>query len=357
MFKDITYEGVLDEMLIKATELFPDLDTREGSVLHTALAPAAVEIVNIYIALDNILDMSFPDTASRDYLLRRCNERGISPGVASCAIIAANCLPDGVYVPEGTRFSCAGSTYAVTGERIGSHYLMECETVGSRGNRSGGTLLPLTYVEGLISATIAGLTVPGEDEEDTEALRARYFDSFNSQAFSGNVKDYREKVTAINGVGAVKVYPAYMGGGTVKLVIIGSDYSAPSETLINMVQTMIDPVQNSGEGLGIAPIGHSVTVVGVLPVSIDIDLRITYTDGWIWNDLSVYVSDTVDEYFKELCEGWIDSDSIIVRISQLEAKLLELVGIKDVVITSLRGQTANLYLGENEIPVRGNISG
>ena len=63
----------------------------------------------------------------------------------------------------------------------------------------------------------------------------RLFDAV--EAFGGNVADYREKVNAITGVGGVKVYPVWNGGGTVKLTIIASDFTAPSTELISKVQT------------------------------------------------------------------------------------------------------------------------
>lgn len=42
-------------------------------------------------------------------------------------------------------------------------------------------------------------------------------------------------------------------GGTVKLVIINSSFKKPSEALVDQVQTAVDPLQNAGEGVGIAP--------------------------------------------------------------------------------------------------------
>ena len=54
-------------------------------------------------------------------------------------------------------------------------------------------------------------------------------------------------------------------GGTVKLVIMASDYKAPTPTLLEEIQTAIDPEQNAGRGLGLAPIGHVVHVTGVTP--------------------------------------------------------------------------------------------
>ena len=44
------------------------------------------------------------------------------------------------------------------------------------------------------TCTITALLIPGEDEEDTEVFRQRYFNSLNAQAFGGNRIDYIEKV-------------------------------------------------------------------------------------------------------------------------------------------------------------------
>lgn len=57
------------------------------------------------------------------------------------------------------------------------------------GNDHGGTVIPIEYVEGLETCTVSALLVPGEDKEDTELFRQRYFNSLNLQAFGGNKAD------------------------------------------------------------------------------------------------------------------------------------------------------------------------
>src|SRR5690606_12361543 len=103
------------------------------------------------------------------------------------------------------------------------------------GNLYLGTLIPINYIAGLETAKLTEVLIPGEDEEDTEAFRQRYFNSFKSQAFSGNRADYKEKVNAISGVGGVRVYRAKHGPGTVGLTIIDSNFNKPSQTLIDTV--------------------------------------------------------------------------------------------------------------------------
>lgn len=68
MYESITYEVILQRMINKVLEQNPNIDTREGSIIYNALAPAAVELQNMYIELDTILNESFADTQSRSTL-------------------------------------------------------------------------------------------------------------------------------------------------------------------------------------------------------------------------------------------------------------------------------------------------
>ena len=116
-------------------------------------------------------------------------------------------------------------------------------------------------------------------------------------------------------------------------------------------------MQNRGNGAGIAPIGHIVTVEGVGVQTVDIETNISYNPGWIWDDLKDYVEKTIDEYFKELSKNWADSANLIVRISQLETRFLNLAGVLDISNTKINGLEQNLVLDKDCIPVRGDVIG
>lgn len=354
MYEAMTYEFILQRMLNRVLSENPNLDTREGSIIYNALAPAAVELTNAYIQLDFILNNTFADTASRDYLIQRAAERGLAPYPSTYAILQGEFNID---VPIGTRFSLANESlnYVVVSRISAGVFRLQCETIGSVGNNALGQLIPIDYVEGLTSAQLTAVLTPGEDEEETEAFRKRYFDSLNAEAFGGNIKDYKEKVNALPGVGGVKVYPVWNGGGTVRLAIVASDYSVPEIDLIESVQTAIDPTGYQGEGVGIAPIGHVVTVTGVTSSTVDIVTEITYQEGWTWQDVKTYAEAAVDAYFKELAQAWDDNEALIVRISQIEIRFLDLPGIVDIANTTLNGLAQNLTLGADEIPVRGDV--
>lgn len=557
MYEDITYEKLLERMLKNALATNKNLDSREGSLLWYGQAPAAVELQNLYIALDHVLKQSFADTASRDYLILRAAERGLTPYEATPAVLKLCITPTTLSLASGTRFSVGELNYCVSDSLGNGCYAVTCETAGQCGNEYNGAVVPIEYVKGLESCYIEELLVPGEDEEDTEAFRDRYFNSLNSTAFSGNKADYLTKINEIAGVGGAKIYrawnsnirpanfypseevknwieeintvtktvsstvtvtihgdyndsgkligsgiqpestrgdvigkavPGYLTeypditaliesaasldkiisvkvtissdvtdgykngeapmsqlvinsaddenygkygwnnmengtttfdevkitsdikriginawnypvgdvtftvsvdvkysdaiitddtsiknwvnslykastenlftvGGTVKAVIIDSSYNAPSEMLINTVQTVIDPVQNSGEGVGLAPIGHVVRIYGVQNQTVDISVSLTYSSGWAWEDVKGYVNTAINDYFGKLAESWAEQDgALVVRISQLESRLLNITGILDVQDTKINGKTSNCTLELDCIPTLGSLT-
>lgn len=354
MYKDITYKSILQQMIQNVLLKNPNIDTREGSIIFDALAPCAIELKQLYNQIDLILDETFADTASRGMLIKRASERGIFPTNSTKAMLKGQFNID---IPIGSRLSSKNLNYIVVEKIENLCYKLQCENFGVLGNSNFGELIPINYIDGLKSAQLTELLIPATDDEDTEHLRKRYFKSLNSEAFGGNITDYKEKTNALLGVSGVKVYPVLNGAGTVTLVIINSDYSTPSTTLIDEVQTAIDPVTNSGTGVGIAPIGHFVTVLGVSTTTINITTQIVYQNNWVWDDIKTYVEQVIDDYFKELSQDWADNENLIVRISQIEIRLLNVVGIIDISKTTINGLSENCVLGINNIPIRGEFNG
>lgn len=352
MFEDVTFESILQRMLDRIPNTF---DKREGSIIYDALAPAAIELQNLYIQCDVVLNETFADTATRPYLVKRCAERGVPVKTATPAIRQGEF---NINVPIGSRYSLNKLNYVVIEKISDKIFKLRCETAGNVGNLESGTLIPIDYIDGLQSAALTDILVPGEDDEDTEILRQKYFDSYNSQSFGGNVAYYKQEVNSLDGVGGVKVKRAWNGGGTVKLTIINSTYDKPSDVLIASVQKAVDPLENQGEGLGIAPIDHVVTVVGCGETSVDIQTRLTFQEGWGWEAIKPYVESVIDDYFKELSAAWEASDKnpLIVRISQIETRLLDVEGVMDVADTTLNGVAKNLSIDTNNIPARGAVT-
>lgn len=145
-------------------------------------------------------------------------------------------------------------------------------------------------------------------------------------------------------------------GGAVLLTILNSDFDVPSQTLIDTVQEMIDPDDRSGEGCGLAPIGHIVKVQGAQGVKIFVETNLTFSSEYIWENLRNSIDTVVSKYLSELRRSWADEDFLTVRISQIEARLLQIPGVADVSSTKLNSATENITLGVHEIPLFGGVS-
>lgn len=354
---DTTYEDLLAQKLAR---IDPSMDKREGSILYNATAASSYEQVQMLATLAIFSNLMFAETAPREYLILLAQERGLTPTQATKAQLKGVFNID---VPISARFSLDELNYVVVEQITSGQFILECETVGEIGNQQLGPLIPIDYIAGLTSAELTEVLIPGENEEDTEVFRQRYFDSFEAVAFGGNRADYKAKTKAINGVGGVKVKRAWNGGGTVKLTIIDSQFNKPSQLLIDTVQEAVDPLTAQGEGIGFAPMNHVVTVVGCGETSIDIALNITYQSGFTWAAIEADVHTAIDAYFKELAEQWASANSkqedeagLIVRISQIEYRLLGVAGILDLANTLLNGAASNIELPADNIPIRGVVS-
>ena len=403
MYENQTFEAIMRRVLSRVPS---NLDKREGSVIWDATSPVSVEHAIIYTALDFIMRASFADSAPREYLIRRSAERGLIPYPATNAVFRGEF---NIQVPIGSRYSLGSLNYIVT-ERMPQDdtpqafsYRVRCEAFGTVGNAFFGLLTPIAYIDGLTRAELVELLIPGADDEETEAFRQRFFDSLRSQAFGGNQADYKDKVLSIAGVGAVRVYPTWNAdlkpadlipndavsewyltnlnslpaevkawlkamyeasnqrlltvGGSVKLLIMNSLYGVPSGELLDDVKQAIAPDNTQGEGLGIAPIGHVVHVVGVESMPINIALTLQYQASWDWEAVQSYVNDAIDDYFLELAKAWQDGDPIIIRVSQIESRILGCPGIADISDTLINGSHENITLDDLNIPIRGGVIG
>ena len=349
MYEHITYESILRRMLDKVPS---NVDKREGSIIYDALAPAAVELQLMYLELDVIMNECFADTASREYLIRRAAERGITPEPATNAILKGVFAPASVDV-LGKRFNCDELNYIAVEKIVDGEYKMQCETMGSDGNAKFGQMIPIEYIEGLEIAELTEILIPGENEEDTEVFRKRYFESLELQAFGGNITDYKQKTNSIPGVGSTKVTPVWNGGGTVLLTIINSEFKTASSELIQLVQETIDPTQDAS-GKGLAPIGHIVTVEAAEEIPVTVATDLTYAAGYSFDMLKTEIENVIENYLSELREAWGDSENSIVRSSHIEARLLDVIGILDVQSTYVNGMR-NVTLSEYQIPVIGEV--
>lgn len=354
MFENITEEQILTRMLSRVSSA---LDKRQSSMIYNSTAPAALELINMYVALDETLNEAFIDTMSLDNLKRKGEELGVTYKEASPTKVKFQADAE---VPVGSQFRQGDYTFTITQKLSDFVYYADCDVAGAGSNVCMGDVIMTRNYPNLTSAKIIEISVEGEDDEDVETYRNKLLANSDTETFGGNIGDYKAKVGSIEGVGGVKVYSGtkWNGGGTVKIVFTTSSYNVPSQTLVDQVQTKIDPQVNAGEGIGIAPIGHVVTCLGASAATINITADFTYSDSSYNLEFCLpNMQLAIEEYFLKLNQDWEDRANITVRVADIISYLMDVEGVVDVQNVKLNGSTNNIIVDEDSLVVRGTING
>lgn len=339
------FENILSRLLSRVDD---SLDKRQGSIIYDALAPAAAELAQCYIALDVYVDQTYLENAVSENLDLRAADYGITRNSATPAIRIMqvfNSNQELMDVDIGSRFSIpnenGGYNFKVIEKLSLGNYLIECETLGTAGNEYTGELLPLDTINNLGKASITGTQTPGEDEETDTDLRNRVKTFITKKAFSGNKSDYQNYIDSISGIGLSKIFPVWNGGGTVKIAFLTSDYELPTPEFVNQVQTAIDPIQNQGQGIGLAPIGHTVTVESPVKLDINISATVEMKRGYVVSQVEEAIKEAIQSYLIEIQREWETSDTIIIYISRVIAAILSIDEVNNVSTVTINDESTD----------------
>ena len=364
-FSSQTYANILASML---SEIPSSYDKRDTAPIPTALSPAAYALEGFYLTLNQVQQQAFIQTAVRqalDYL-------GVIAGLTRYPASAAVLL--GVFntsIPLGSRFSTINgensiNVIATAATDTEYQYQMTAETPGSIGNDYTGPILPINTIPNLTSATLTEILVPGDDEETDDAFRARIISALNIRPFAGNIASYQSNILAIDGVGAVQVYPTWNGGGTVKCSILGADYLPASSQLVQNVQNAIDP-PTQGLGLGLAPIGAIVTIVAPDAVTVNVTATLTLAAGYSIEQVQTPIETELNNYLQTVCQSWsvnTTAESVTyaanVYLARVLASIVSVSGVVNATNVQINGSAADLILTETgttqQVPVLGTVT-
>ena len=365
-----TYQNILTQMLDQVPATF---DKRDTSHIPTALGHAAYALEGYYISLNQVQLAAYVQTATGQALDYLAVIAGLTRYPASAAVRL------GIFdmaVPIGSRYSTINgadsinfqATAATTGETEGDYYYqLTAETPGSIGNEYTGPILPITAIPGLNSAQITDILVPGDDEESDEDFRARIIEALNDRPFGGNIASYRTYIMAIDGVGAVQVYPTWNGGGTVNCSVLGADFLPASPTLIENVQNAVDPPPNQGLGLGTAPIGAQVTIVAPDTLTVNVSATLQLASGYAIGQVQTPIQQAIENYMLSVRQEWatpVNTTSVEyqanVYVARIVAAIVSVPGVINATNVQLNGGTADLILTETgatqQVPITGTVT-
>lgn len=356
MINELNFQNTMNRML---NNINSEFDKRETSLIYQSVAMVVPELLVIRTDLALLEDEIFPDTCNYENLVRFAKLRGIEPKQATRGVVI------GAFNREleiGTRFNCENRNYTIyetatidEAEENLKYYKLIAEETGHIS--SIGELTPILDIGGLTTAKIVKVDIDGTDEEEIESLRSRYLANLDYQAFGGNRQDYINKILSIENVGTCKLIrrkPAVSSEvGFIEVIIVDSTFKDAQSELIDAVQKELSPV-GEDDGIGLVPIGHKVKVSGAGKEQININTKLTLTSQT--GDILESVKKTIDEYLQELRYSFGDNSTIVVRISRIENKLLDISGVIDVSETTINGVGSNFTISERNIPILGDVN-
>ena len=303
---------------------------QEGSFLHDAFAPVAVEVDTLTDeTMPAALDAHMPDTATGSDLDRVALAYGVTRKAAAFAVGAVTFTgAEGTeiarYVPVSTQ---AGFVFLTDAQAVipapGTVMVpVTAAQAGSRGNVPAGavTVLPIA-VAGAASAVNSQPMTGGADAESDDSLRERLLLRIRLPSASGTPSDYVR--------------------WAVKVIIAGDGMEPADAQTLSRCADYIATMR---------PIGAQVTVASVSAVTVNITATVSLAAGYTLAGVTAAFSEAVQAYFKDQAFS-----SNYLSYARVGALLLSVDGVLDYSGLTLNGQTANVALSDEQVPTLGTV--
>lgn len=367
MFEEKTYENLLQDVLDNAPD---DIDTRPGSIFYDAVSGIILKVAKFYTDLELVFSLSKPDTAQGEYLDALASQFGISRHLATKAQYFTKF--NGTIPDDGERFFHDGLYFVLkkTGDNIP---YFEAEEPGTEYNRIsyGAAAVPVDTISGLDTAAFGSIKAYAVAKESDDSLRMRLYDKISGAGENGNKQHYRLWCESIDGVAKAKIFPLWLGGNTVKAVLIGSDGLPCQSTVVETVQQYIDPnnrgktvskaghAYNFGDGLGegVANIGAHFTAVGAFEHLIDIYADVKLSPGTDIADAKSSIINVIAVYFKDIVLASNDDENITVLYNRIVALVtMSVPEVLDFRNLTINGATENITISPEYVPKIGMVT-
>lgn len=339
-----------------------DIDKTEGGFAHDFTRPAALEKAELLIAMNDVIQVFFPEWSYAGYLDKLAASSGLTRKEATAASgVLTITGAEGTVFPIGFRF-CTPSTAIAPNVEFEA---MESATIDS----GGTTTIRVTCIEtgtvgnvpancvtlmsspigGVASITNEAAITGGTETETDDALRARIIekDRNGESSFVGCDSDYKRWAREVDGVGTAIVVPEWQGAGTgtVKLIIMDANGQPATEALIQAVYNHIISPDDRDERL--APIGAILTVTTCSAVSINVSGEVMLEDGATIEAVKAAFEEKLKAYFEEAKEEGS------VRYTRVGSVLSETPGVLDYEPFTINGGVTNVAITVDNYPVIG----
>ena len=350
-----TYEYLMSYVMERVRD---DVDKREGSIIYDSIAPAMYQLAEVILHIHASVKSAFIPYAGGEDLDNLAIVIGAERYKATYAVLEGEFTDkegNPVAIQRGMRFSALDAETPINytvGEKIGATtWEMIPDEIGIAGNVYLGNLIALQDVPNLSTARITKVLTLARDEETDELFRERVIATANRKPFGGNVADYDRVVRELSNVGEVQIYPTWDGGGTVLLSIVNAEYSPLTPTQVSDLQERIDP-SPQGTGVGLAPIGHTVTVRTPTEQEITISGTVALLPSYTLGQVLPEIQEKVQAYINELRERWgvpddMNNYNTTVYRSRILSAIVSVEGVDNVSNMRINGEATDLTLEQS----------
>lgn len=318
----------------------------EGTFEYDVFSSNAIEFMKTYVELGELYKVAFGDTSYSDFLTMRAKESGVIRKAATHATGFVIVKGNGI-VPKGGHFSTAsGILFEATEEYIvnGTQRIeVRAVEAGTAGNVNANTITTISMsIPGIISVNNTEATSDGFEEETDDMLRERYLLHVRYPGTSGNTMHYYEWAMSIPGVGGAKIIPVWNGPGTVKVIIVNSEFKPASEKLVNAVKNYIESVR---------PTTAMVTVSSAINKPINVSAVIEGRDF----NLSTF-KNLMQAYLIELEKMVITRDEKVkLSIAKIGSIILD-AGAVDYQNLRINNSDKSIVINVDDLPILGTVN-
>lgn len=342
-----------------------DIDKTEGGFAHDFTRPAALEKAEMLIAINEGLQIAFPDWSYSGYLDRIAASDGLTRKKATAASGVLNITgTPGTIIPKGFLFAtpqtaisanvefAAMETVAISEDKTAT-VTVQCTVVGKGGNVPKNCVsLMSSPIGGIASITNPDPITGGTENETDDELRARIQEKERNgeSSFIGNDSDYRRWAKEVDGVGDVIVIPEWKGAGTgtVRLIVMDVNGSPANQSILTAVYNHIMSPDDRLQRL--APIGAILTVDTALLVPVSVSATIHLEDEASIEAVKEAFTTAFTAYFKEAREEGA------VRYTRVGSILSETPGVLDYTGLRINSDVENIPISVDNYPSVGTIT-
>lgn len=341
-----------------------DISSMPGDFPYDFTMPTAIEVSQlVQFTIVRALMIAFPEYAWEEWLDLHGAQVQVTRKEAVAATGYINVSGEaGTEIEAGTTFCVPAdddeediefdtTETVILEEGVTAQIPIIASEPGTSGNVASGTITMMAEpIDGIEEVTNEDPTSGGMDEEDDDSYYERIHDAYASSLYyTGNDTDYKRWAKEITGIGDCIVVSAWDGPGTVKLILVDSNGSPASQSLVDQVYNYIVSPNDRSERL----LPTACANLTCVPAD---SKAISYSCSDIVLDGSMTLQEVIDAFKEAVIETYASAkEAGVLRYNNVRPLMASIGGVSDYGDFLVDGDHSNVILSADEYPVTGDV--